>query len=60
MAPKTVRNRQRFALASTGGDQGAEVDRLVSLGATTRLEVGEDGAVALADPDGNEFCVRGD
>ncbi|MBM0236897.1 hypothetical protein JNW88_06555, partial [Micromonospora sp. ATA32] len=33
-----------------------EVDRLVSLGAT-RLEVGEDGAVVLADPDGNEFCA---
>ena len=55
-APKVVRNRQRFDLAPAGGDQQAEVDRLVSLGAA-RLEVGEDGAVVLADPDGNEFCV---
>ena len=55
--PKEVRNRQRFDLAPADGDQGAEVDRLVSLGAT-RLEVSEDGAVALIDPDGNEFCVR--
>jgi len=57
VAPKAVRNRQRFDLARADGDQGAEVDRLVFLGAT-RLEVGEDGAVALADPDGNEFCVK--
>jgi hypothetical protein len=53
-----MRNRQRFDLAPAGGDQQAEVDRLVSLGAT-RLEVGEDGAVVLADPDGNEFSVKG-
>ncbi len=57
VAPKAVRNRQRFDLARAGGDQGAEVDRLVFLGAT-RLEVSEDGAVALADPDGNEFGVK--
>jgi hypothetical protein len=58
VAPKEVRNRQRLDLATAGGDLQAEVDRLVSLGAT-RLEVGEDDAVELADPDGNEFCVRG-
>ncbi|MEP6697885.1 MAG: VOC family protein [Pseudonocardiales bacterium] len=57
VAPKEVRNRQRFYLAPADGDQGGEVDRLVSLGAT-RPEVGEDGIVALADPDGNEFCVK--
>ncbi|HSK92195.1 MAG TPA: VOC family protein [Euzebyales bacterium] len=57
VAPKEGRNRQRFDLAPTGGDQRAEVDRLVSLGATW-LEVGVDGAVVLADPDGNEFCVN--
>ncbi|MBF9131963.1 VOC family protein [Plantactinospora sp. S1510] len=57
VAPKEARNRQRFDLAA-GGDQQAEVDRLISLGAT-RLEDGADGAVMLADPDGNEFCVRG-
>jgi catechol 2,3-dioxygenase-like lactoylglutathione lyase family enzyme len=58
VAPKVGRNRQRFDLAPAGGDQQAEVDRLVSLGAT-RLEIGADGTVVLADPDGNEFCVRG-
>jgi catechol 2,3-dioxygenase-like lactoylglutathione lyase family enzyme len=58
VAPKTARNRQRFDLAPAGGDQQAEVDRLLSLGAT-RLETGADGTVMLTDPDGNEFCVRG-
>ncbi|MGI5524693.1 VOC family protein [Micromonospora sp. CA-259024] len=58
VAPKEARNRQRFDLAPADGDQQAEVDRLISLGAT-RLEVAEDGSVMLADPDGNEFCVRG-
>jgi len=55
--PKEARNRQRFDLAPTAhGDQQAEVDRLVALGAT-RLHAGENGAVVLADPDGNEFRV---
>ncbi|MEV0157168.1 VOC family protein [Micromonospora sp. NPDC050686] len=58
VAPMRGRNRQRFDLALAGGDQQAEVDRLVSLGAT-RLGVGADGAVALADPDGNEFRLSG-
>jgi catechol 2,3-dioxygenase-like lactoylglutathione lyase family enzyme len=57
VAPKAGRNRQRFDLAPDGGDQRAAVDRLVSLGAT-QLEVGQDGTVLLADPDGNEFCLR--
>ena len=57
VAPKVGRNRQRFYLGAADGDHGVEVDRLVSLGAI-RLEVGEDGVVALADPDGNEFCVK--
>jgi hypothetical protein len=57
LEPKEARNRQRFDLAPpVHGDQHAEVDRLVALGAT-QLEVGEDGAVVLADPDGNEFRV---
>ncbi|WP_420118906.1 VOC family protein [Micromonospora sp.] len=55
VAPKQGRNRQRLDLAPEG-DQQAEVDRLVALGAT-RLEVGAAGDVVLADPDGNEFCV---
>ena len=57
MAPK--RGGTGSASTSRRGDQAGEVDRLVSLGAT-RLEVGEDGAVVLADPDGNEFGVRVD
>ena len=40
------------------GDQQAEVDRLVSLGATrVDIGLGEVGAVVLADPDGHELCV---
>ncbi|PWR09545.1 bleomycin resistance protein [Micromonospora acroterricola] len=58
LTPKEARNRQRFDLALIGDDQQVEVDRLVSLGAT-RLEVDENGAVMLSDPDGNEFCVKG-
>jgi catechol 2,3-dioxygenase-like lactoylglutathione lyase family enzyme len=57
VAPKKEPNRQRFELVPAAGDQQAAVDGLISLGAT-RLEVGKDGAVVLADPDGNEFCVR--
>ncbi|MFF5174166.1 VOC family protein [Micromonospora sp. NPDC000089] len=54
--PKAGRNRQRFDLAPADGDQRAEVERLIGLGAT-RVEVAPDGAVVLADPDGNEFRV---
>jgi hypothetical protein len=55
--PHEARNRQRFDLTPPAdGDLRVEVDRLVALGAT-RLEVSGDGAVLLADPDGNEFRV---
>ncbi len=65
--PKTGRNRWHVHVApASGADLQAEVDRLVSLGAT-RLDAGSDEEghgsgpeverVALADPDGNEFCV---
>jgi predicted enzyme related to lactoylglutathione lyase len=60
VAPKTGKNRLHLDLAPPAhGDQRTEVDRLVALGAT-RVEMGqgEVGAVVLADPDGNEFCVR--
>ncbi|MEV1145520.1 VOC family protein [Micromonospora sp. NPDC049799] len=57
LTPRAGRNRQRFDLAVAGDDRPAEVDRLVSLGAT-QLKAGADGAVMLADPDGNEFCMR--
>jgi hypothetical protein len=56
VAPKHGRSRQRFDLALVDGDLGAEVERLAALGAT-RLGSAEDGAVELADPDGNEFCL---
>jgi hypothetical protein len=40
------------------GDPQAEVDRLVSLGAT-RVDIGQGEVswVVMADPDGQEFCV---
>jgi predicted enzyme related to lactoylglutathione lyase len=59
VAPKTGKNRLHLDLAPPpGGDQHAEVERLVSLGAI-RLDSGqaEAGSVMLADPDGNEFCM---
>ncbi|WP_424537043.1 VOC family protein [Sphaerisporangium viridialbum] len=59
VAPKTGKNRLHFDLAPpTHGDQQAEVDRLISLGAT-RIDIGqgEVSQVVMADPDGNEFCV---
>ncbi len=63
-APKHGKNRLHFDLAPPAdGDQQAEVDRLVSLGATRiDIDLGHDEAnegagVALADPDGNEFWV---
>jgi predicted enzyme related to lactoylglutathione lyase len=57
---KEGKNRLHLDLAPPpGGDQQAEVERLLALGAT-RADVGQgDDApwVVLADPDGNEFCV---
>lgn len=59
LLPKTGKNRLHFDLAPpVDGDQQAEVDRLISLGAT-RIDIGQ-GEVSwavMADPDGNEFCV---
>ena len=59
VAPKTGKNRLHFDLApAVGGDQQAEVERLMALGATRiDLSHGDAGSVALADPDGNEFWV---
>ena len=59
VAPKNGRNRQRFDLTLTDGDLAAEIDRLVALGATL-LGSTADGAVELADPDGNEFRLTHD
>jgi predicted enzyme related to lactoylglutathione lyase len=56
---KTGRGRQHFDLAPPAdGDQQAEVERLVALGAT-RVDIRQGGVsgVVMADPDGHEFCV---
>ncbi len=59
VAPKLAKNRLHLDIAPpVDVDQQAEVDRLLSLGAT-RIDIGQ-GAVSwvvMADPDGNEFCV---
>ncbi|WP_327666805.1 VOC family protein [Streptomyces sp. NBC_00485] len=55
--PKRIKNRLHFDLAPD--DQGAEVERILALGAR-RVDIGqgdEAGWVVLADPEGNEFCV---
>lgn len=57
--PKLGTNRLHFDLAPpVDGDQQAEVDRLVSLGAT-RVDADQDvaGRIPMLDPDGNEFWV---
>ena len=59
LMPKTGKNRLHLHIATPDhGDQRAEVDRLVSLGAT-RIDIGQGDVdwVVMADPDGNEFCV---
>jgi len=57
--PKTGKNRLHLDIAPPlDGDQQAEVERLVSLGAS-RIDIGQGEVswVVMADPDGNEFCV---
>ena len=55
---KTTRNRLHLDIAPPESDQRAEVDRLVSLGATcVDIGQGEVDWVVMADPDGNEFWV---
>ncbi|BBH69708.1 hypothetical protein ACTI_63930 [Actinoplanes sp. OR16] len=52
-----TKGRTRLHLdLSAGGDQQAETDRLLALGATF-LDLGDDGTI-LADPDGNEFRLH--
>jgi hypothetical protein len=58
-AAKTGKNRLHLDIAPpTGADQGAEVERLIALGAR-RIDIGQGDVswVVLADPEGNEFCV---
>jgi catechol 2,3-dioxygenase-like lactoylglutathione lyase family enzyme len=58
--PKAGKNRTHPDLVvAGGGDQTAEVDRLLALGAR-RADVGqtgEEGFTVLTDPEGNEFCL---
>jgi hypothetical protein len=59
VAPKTGKNRFHLHLAPpVDGDQQAEVDRLLALGAA-RVDIGQGNVpwVVMADPDGNEFCL---
>lgn len=56
---KRAKNRLHLDVAPhPSDDQGAEVDRLISLGAR-RVDIGQGDVpwVVLADPNGNEFCV---
>lgn len=53
---KTVKNR--LHLDFVPDDQGAEVARLIGLGARhADVGQGEQTWVVLADPEGNEFCI---
>ncbi len=59
VAPKVSKNRLHLDIAPpVDGDQRAEVDRLVSLGASP-VDIGQGDVawVVMVDPDGNEFCV---
>lgn len=59
LKPKSGKYRLHFDIAPpVDGDQQAEVDRLLSLGAT-RVDIGQNEVswVVMADPDGHEFCV---
>ncbi|MFI2714219.1 VOC family protein [Micromonospora sp. NPDC018662] len=59
LMPRHGRDRVHLDLAPPAdGDREAEIDRLLSLGAT-RVGAGRHTAddVVLADPDGNEFCL---
>jgi hypothetical protein len=55
--PVTARDQMHLDLYSD--DQPAQVERLISLGATFLREGidPDDDFVVLADPEGNEFCV---
>ena len=57
-APKRTDVKNRLHLDFRPEDQGAEVERLVGLGAS-RVDIGQGEVswVVLADPEGNEFCV---
>jgi catechol-2,3-dioxygenase len=55
---KTVKNRIHLDVRAEDGNQKAEVERILRLGAKT-IDIGQGNVswVVLADPEGNEFCV---
>ena len=55
---KSAKNRCHLDL--TCDDLAAEVARLESIGATRLAHQPSDGTVAMADPAGNELCIRGE
>ena len=54
---KAGKNRLHLDLTPARGDQRAEVERLVMLGAKVLDDPPDDPWTVLADPEGNEFCV---
>jgi hypothetical protein len=58
--PEAKSTKNRLHLDFRPDDRDAEVQRLLSLGATrTDVGGGQQSWVVLADPEGNEFCVLG-
>ena len=55
---KTVKNRIHLDVRAVDGNQKAEVERMLRLGAKT-IDIGQGNVswVVLADPEDNEFCV---
>jgi hypothetical protein len=57
--PKTEPLRLHFDVNALDRDQGAELERLIALGAR-KVDIGQGEQVSwhvLADPEGNEFCL---
>lgn len=57
--PKTGKLRLHIDVNPTDRDQGAELERLLTIGAR-RADIGQTGEEAwhvLLDPEGNEFCL---
>lgn len=60
---KRAKNRVHVDIVATDRSQAAELDRLLTLGASVvddRRQIDGGGWVVLADPEGNEFCLEGD
>ena len=55
---KTVKNRIHLDVRAVDGNQRAEVERILRLGAH-QVDIGQGNVswVVLTDPEGNEFCV---